>query len=182
MGSLEKVVERFKTMDDKLHAFFVPTEEELKSFFDMEAGMQTSSGMPMINRSLEESVKREHHICIIQKKILDWVPHHHMTMVDSKGNIVGFDIIDGLEEDIYGRDDLIWLSDDFVMLPDACQGEVFIVLHPCPITLFDDDPEVNDMILMFPAAPVDDLIRDTYGIPHVRDYNSAIVSFNGPKR
>ncbi|MCQ2079051.1 MAG: hypothetical protein MJZ38_03215 [archaeon] len=162
----------------KLHALFVPTEAELERFFEMEASIQTGSGMPLVNLSLQEAMRRRHHLVIVQREIIDRVPHHNMTMVDSEGTVVGFDVPDDLRHEVEGRDDLVWLSEDFVMDPSKGVGEVSIVLHPYPITIIGEDEGVRDAVLMFPAAPVDDLIRDTYGVPHTREFNSAIVSFD----
>ncbi len=166
---------------DIIHLAFVPTKDELEKFLALESTMSTSSGMPLVNRALEDARERTCHVIILQKGLMKHPPFHTMTMIDTLGNTVGFDVPDNLRHEVEGRDDLVWLSDDFVMDPNLCMGEVSMVLHSCPVSEFDDLPDVADMVLMFPATPVDELIRETYGVPKTREFNSAILSFNEKK-
>lgn len=177
MDSLGKVAEKLRSFP-QIFAFFIPTEEELERFFQLEGTMSTSSGMPLINLSLDEAMKRKHHICIAQKEMIDPGIHHNMTMIDSDGKTIGFDVPEELEYEVEGRDDLVWLSEDFVLDPNASVGEVSMVLHPFPIEVIGNEEGACNAILMFPAAPTDDLMRDTYGLEHTKEYSFAMLSFD----
>lgn len=177
MDSVGKVVEKLRKMK-QLRNVIVPTDEELKAFFETEASIGTQSGMPMINASLRESMKRKHHLVLAQSDAIEHTPHHLMTMIAPDGTTVGFDVPKGLEYEVEGREDLVWLSEDFVLDPNGSIGEVTVVMHPYPVSILGAEEGVKDAVLMFPAPSVDIMIRDTYNIGRSVEYSTAILSFD----
>lgn len=180
MDCVERVIAKLKAREHT-EGVFVPTADQKEIIFKAEGGVKAGTGMPIRNDSLEEARKRQHNLVLVSSVGGDfgWVPHHNMTWEDSRGNVVAFDVPDALRYEIDGRDDLIWISEDFVMDPNVLgSDELTIVFHPAPITIVGEEEGVKDAILMFPAAPVDDVIRMMFGVEHTPRVNTSILSFN----
>jgi len=177
MNTVENLMKKILSLNG-VYAAFIPTENQIDEIFEVESRAGSLSGFPLHNLSLEESMKRRHHICIFQKFDMNEVEHHLIKMVNKHGDTAGFDIPPRLRHEVEGRDDLVWVSDDFVMDPEYATGPVTLVVNPCPVYIFDKGEGVENAIQMIPAAPADNLMRDIFMVSRSPSLSSAIISFD----
>ncbi|MCL1978984.1 MAG: hypothetical protein FWG60_02360 [Methanomassiliicoccaceae archaeon] len=164
-----------------IRAAFV-LEEEIYGEVVKEEGSVTESsmGMPLINRALEEVLKRKVAVCIFCESAFEVPTDHVMVMEDGCGNRVGHDVPSCMADRFKDDPDIFWLCDDFAMYPDkAAMEEIFIVMLPQKVSIVGDDEGARDPVLLYPATTTDILLRKYFGIsPDDPKIASAILAFD----
>lgn len=177
MADSERIAEIVRSLPS-VSKVFIPSEDEMDRVFSAEGAVRTGSGMRMRNDSLAESMKRPEHLIVVHGENLEHrIPHHSITWETDTGRTVAFDVPDDLRQEVEGRDDLIWISEDFAMVSSADIEDVVCVLHPAPIGFIGEKDGVRDPIIMYPATPVDQLIRRMYSVDPSPKYATAVLSY-----
>ncbi len=156
----------------------IPEASDLEVFYTEEGNVESIADMPLENEAMEVSRSRKHHLILTVLDGFDNTPHHEVVMRDGTGRTVGWDVPPGLEHEIEGRDDLIWMGDDFVIDPAAMEGEIRTVLIAQELDLIGEEDGVKDPVVMYPSPSTDRLIRERYGIPDDPKYATAVVAFD----
>ena len=87
-------------------------------------------------------------------------------MRDSKGNVFGHSIPDSQIESYNGREDIIWLSYDFVLYPAVEAGEdMILVMLPQEYRGFSEQDGISEALVFYPAVTTDCIIKEKYGDP-----------------
>lgn len=73
--------------------------------------------MPIINTGLRDCMERNTRVAILDDYTIYHPESRSMRMVDEAGNEVGHSILPGEAPEFMKRDDVIFISDDFVMYP-----------------------------------------------------------------
>ena len=141
---------------------------------------ESFAGMPLVNRALEEVVKRTTALCVFCENAFD-IPHGHvMVMEDLYGNVVGHDVPPRLMERYRDDPDVFWFCDDFAMYPNRARSrELVMVMLPQDMGLVGKDEGVKDAILLYPATTTDILMKKHFGtVTNNPKLASAIVAFD----
>ena len=164
-----KGVHKVESLDDD----FI---EEIKN---EDLSVETSFGMPIDNQALLECFSRDFALCLYADYSFEHPVDSTMMMKDSKGNVVGHDIADGQMEEYQTREDLIWISDNFVMYTDVNMGEdLRLVMMPQKYLGFSYDDGVLEATLFYPMPTTDCLIKNRYGDPMDPQIATAIMGIN----
>ena len=177
MFSISEVVGKLGSMP-QIVSVYIPDESDIRTFYEEESRVSTISDMPMENEAMAVSKSRKHHLIVVFTEGLGNSPHHEVVMKDGDGNLVGWDVPPGLEYEVEGRDDLVWMSEDFVIDPSAMEGEIRVVLVAQRLTVIGEDDGVRDPVAMFPSPSTDMMIRERYGITLDSRCATAIVGFD----
>ena len=170
MFSISEVVGKLRSMP-QIVSVYIPDESDIRIFYEEESRVSTISDMAV-------SKSRKHHLIVVFTEGLENSPHHEVVMKDGDGNLVGWDVPPGLEYEVEGRDDLVWMSEDFVIDPSAMEGEIRVVLVAQRLTVIGEDDGVRDPVAMFPSPSTDMMIREMYGITLDSRCATAIVGFD----
>jgi len=158
---------------------FVLDDATVKEIFDEEDSVvDTTFGMKMDNRALAECKKRSCHICVFCDSLFEVPVDHVMTMEDGDGRMVGFDIPKGREDEFRGRDDIIFLSDDFALSADAGMENLRVVMLPQKVVCVGEADGIRDPVLYYPVTTTDIRLKERFGIPDSRDTASSMLSFD----
>ncbi len=177
---LEEALEKIRS-DRSVTAAFVLEGEIYKEVVGEEGSVTESTfGMPLINRALEEVMKREIAVCIFCDGSFEPPSDHVMVMEDDRGNLVGHDIPVCRMGEFKDDPNIFWLCDDFVMYPNKTESQdIVMVMLPQKVCSIGEDEGVRDLILMYPATTTDILLRKHFGVsvddPKIA---SAIMAFN----
>jgi len=169
---------------DKLRAIpSVERAEELgESLFTRMCGeeseVSTSSGMPLENRALKETMSRREHVCVLFGKPFDTPDHHEVLMMNEKDQIVGFDVPAGMRSKYEGREDLVWMSEDFAMDPNSIGGEIRVVLVAQELSCIGKEDGAERPVAMYPSPSTDMLLRSALSFDRSGKYATAVVSFD----
>ena len=157
----------------------VPDTEDLEVFLKEESGVKSGT-MAMRNDALRETLEKEHHVILLQDSgYLDGVPPCVLTWENMHGDVIAYDIPQDKIEEYRRRSDIIFLSDHFVLnWKMKIDEDVTAVLHASPVRALDTEEGVRGAIAMYPALPVDRLIRSRYGMDPSGKYATVIVSFD----
>ncbi|UAL07338.1 MAG: hypothetical protein KRP56_05760 [Candidatus Methanogranum gryphiswaldense] len=158
----------------------VPDKDVVEEIFDREGCIEdTTFGMPMDNRALAACKERSMHIVVFCDYNFEVPTDHVMTMEDDRGNIVGFDIPAGKQEEYIDRTDIVWLSDDFVLSTNADSDIAKVVMHPQKVRCIGEGEGVRDPIIFYPATTTDVFLKERFGVDiNSANIASALLSFN----
>ena len=142
--------------------------------------IESTMGMPLVNRALEEVLKREVAVCLFCDGTFEPTTDHVMIMEDRCGNIVGHDVPARMMDDFKDDPDIFWLCEDFAMYPCRAESqEILIVMLPQKARSLGEKEGIADPILLYPATTTDVMMRKHFGIsvcdPKIA---SAILAFN----
>lgn len=161
-----------------MEAAYLPRGNDLREFLDIEASV-VSDSMPMRNDALTDTLTRKHHVIVVQNcKYIDDTPHHALTWENKRGDVIAYDIKDEERPELEKREDLLFLADNFVLKWMADFDGIVAVLHASPVSVLGECDGVRDVIAMYPALPVDQVIRSRYNIRNNGRFSTAVLSFN----
>jgi len=175
---LNDIVRKLKERDG-IRAVFLLEGESLKKTVDEEKSIETSSmGIPLVNRALEECLKRNTFLCLFCDHAFETAMDHVIVMEDGDGNIIGHDVPPCMMDDFKDDPNIIWLSDDFAMFPNisTCH-EFMIVMLPQKVTIIGESDGVRDPILLYPSTTTDMVLKKIFGSP-APNLSSAIIAFD----
>ena len=154
--SIEGTVDAY-IMDDELSSEILAEERSVRSL----------TGMDVINRGYEEAMDRMCRVCMIVGGIGEGVSSGAVridrspaVMVNGRGDIVGMTLS---EEEIpvyIGRDDIVWVSDDFILFIDAeHDSRDHFELQSSSLPYLNEMDGVSDSIMAFPCTGSDMILR-----------------------
>jgi len=141
---------------------------------------ESSMGMPLVNRALEEVLKRGTALCIFCDGGFEHPMDHIMVMEDGAGNRVGHDVPACMINDFKDDQDIFWLCDDFAIYPNKAEThDMLIIMLPQKVKYIGESEGAKNPVLLYPATTTDIMLRKHFGIS-VDDPGmaSAILAFD----
>ena len=146
-----------------------------------EATVKAVGTVDVINEGFNQALKRENVICIVKDPRFRPPPEPTVTLMSSDGKVMGVEVFPETAKQYLGRDDLIWLSDGFVVFPDVAPGdggtEAF-VMPPVSFPELNESNGCKDVISCSPAPTCDKMIREWHGMEDNAKLASVLVAFN----
>ncbi|MDR1404411.1 MAG: hypothetical protein LBJ20_02430 [Candidatus Methanoplasma sp.] len=145
-----------------------PLEGDFYKEVIMEEGSITESsfGMPIVNRALEEALRRDVAICLFCDGTFEVPTGHVMVMEDGCGNRIGHDVPVCMMDDFKDDPEIFWLCDDFAIYPQKAESqETFMIMLPQNVESVGKEEGVKNPILLYPATTTDIMLRKHFGIP-----------------
>lgn len=154
------------------------TSKDVYDIRMMESDLTLSSGMEYENRAAEECATRDLCLCIFSEEPLERTDEITIIMADAFGNRTGNNVPDVLLEEYSKREDAVWLSDSFVLYPNAEQrSESRVIILPCRFKTFDSVGNGN-AVSFYPTIGTDIALRKRFGIQSMERMTSCIVGIN----
>ncbi|MGI6472276.1 MAG: hypothetical protein ACOX1N_04345 [Candidatus Methanomethylophilaceae archaeon] len=144
----------------------VPDADFLRILKEDDMCVDTSFGMPIENKAMEDCLSCDFVLCVYVNLSFEKPENTIMMMRDSKGNVFGHSIPDSQIESYNGREDIIWLSYDFVLYPAVEAGEdMILVMLPQEYRGFSEQDGISEALVFYPAVTTDCIIKEKYGDP-----------------
>ncbi|MCL1811609.1 MAG: hypothetical protein FWG41_05275 [Methanomassiliicoccaceae archaeon] len=177
---LEEVLAKLSSVEAIKAAFLLEGEFYDEVVAEEDSVTESFTGMPLVNKALEEVLKRKAAVCIFCTSAFEAPTDHIMVMEDVCGNRVGHDVPACMADDFKDDPSIFWLCDDFAMYPDkADMLDVMMVMLPQKANSIGESEGVKDAVLLYPATTTDILLREHFGIsPNEPGIASAIIAFN----
>jgi len=175
---LKEVLDLLDTNDSVKAAFVLEGEFYRKVIAEERSVTECAFGMPFVNRALEEVCKRTASVCLFTGDNFEYVTEHIMIMEDMHGNMVGHDVPKCMINDFKDNPDIVWLSEDFAMYPDADLWKASMVMLPNKARFVGENEGVRDAIMLYPATTTDILLKKHFGLPVNERIWTAILAFN----
>lgn len=180
---LRKVRERVESLPGIIAFQFLDKEwREQLMHLEKEAESNGACGglMPFTNKGVWTAFEREVQFVIVASSdaILLGLSNGLVYIEDQKGQIVGEWVNAKRMEELRGRDDVCFLSEDFVLYPDVkVEGEPFFVLPHVDFPYLNDLEGVRDVASGSVSTLADDYIRDRLGYSETKHWTH-LVGFN----
>jgi len=174
------VVERLKQLDGVLYAFEIAPDIK-EQLMEIEKQIRATLGIEVKNTGVEECLKRNHIICIIKDRRFRPPPEPTIYLVADDGTILGQEVLEKDKFKFQCADDVIFLSDDFVVFTDRRPkpgSKEFFLMPPVRFPEVEEIDGVKNVVSCSPSPLGDLLIRKVHGITDDPKLASVLVGFD----
>ncbi len=159
-------------------AFFLD-REILDKLRNEEKNVKAILDITVRNDGFDAALEREHVICIIKNIRFRPPPEPTVILEGDDGSIMGIEVFPHTRGEYDEREDVIWLSEDFVVFPDVTtMGREFFVMPPVSFPELNPDNGCYDVVSCSPSPTSDKMIKDQYGLKDDPKLASILVGFN----
>ena len=108
-----------KEMRGVVHAFPLNVECREK-ILEIESNITAALGIKVINEGVIECLKRQYIICIIKRASFRPPPEPTVMLISDDGVVLGEEVLPHFKKEFLAnvKEDIIWLSEEFVMYPE----------------------------------------------------------------
>ena len=179
MDVTDGVLEYVKTVTGVLDAY-VMDDEVSKAVLEIERSVRTQTNSDYKNLGYEEAIKRQFRVCIFYDDTYIFGKRSILKLMSSDGTIMGTNLSPDEIELYRGRDDVIWVSEDFIMFTDVVgKGDEAFVLLPFPIEEIEESvPGSRNVIGTSPTMSSDTELKRVFHKPMIRGVYTMIVAFD----
>ncbi|MCQ2069661.1 MAG: hypothetical protein MJZ68_00835 [archaeon] len=175
----EKPLEIVKNLRGVIHAFYLG-KDVLDKMRDEENTVRAAGGnISVDNQGFSEALKRDHVIAIIKDPRFRPPPEPTVLLKSEDGTILGTEVFPFSADEYMERDDVVWLSDAFVLFPTVKGkgGETF-VMPPVSFPELNPSNGCKDVVSCSPAPSCDLMMRQAYEYPDDSRLASVLIAFN----
>ncbi|MGI5964518.1 MAG: hypothetical protein ACOX8L_01510 [Candidatus Methanomethylophilaceae archaeon] len=168
-----------KKMRGVVHCFYLD-DKIINDVKNEEMTVRAAGGnIAVDNRGFNEALERQHVICIIKDPRFRPPPEATVVLMDSEGTLLGTEVFPFNAKQYDGKDNVIWLSDGFVLFPEVSgEGKETFVMPPVSFPELNESNGCKDVISCSPAPTCDLMIKDYYGYEDDPRLASILVAFN----
>lgn len=171
-------LELVRSLRGVVHAFYLD-RDILEQVREEEAKVRAMGNITVNNVGFTEALKRECVICIVKDPRFRPPPEPTVILESGDGQIIGEEVFPFTAHKYADKQDVVWLSDGFVMFPTvkADGGESFI-MPPVSFPELKPSNGCKDVVSCSPAPTCDLMIRKHYGLEDNPKLASVLVAFN----
>ena len=161
-----------------IHAFYLD-RDILERLREEESKVRAMGNIEVDNQGFSQALERDSVICIIKDPRFRPPPEPTVILVSDDGNLIGEEVFPFTAHKYTDRDDVIWLSDGFVLFPqvEANGGEQF-VMPPVSFPELNEGNGCKAVISCSPAPTSDLMIKNHYDLVDTPKLASVLVAFN----
>lgn len=175
----KKPLEVVKNLRGIVRCFYLD-KDLVETLKEEEAKVKAIGGyVDVRNTGFEEALERDHLICVIKDPRFRPPPEATVVLMDSENNLLGTEVFPFTFKKYEDREDVVWLSESFVMFPHIKgKGEEIFVLPPVSFPELNEENGCTRVISCSPAPTSDLLIKEHYGYEDDPRLASIIVAFD----
>lgn len=159
-----------------MHVFAAP-QGLMDRIAEEESTVRSSFGTHMDNSGLRDCMDHDTIAIVFTDRSFKVPGTVSMILRNTEGEIVGHNVPEDLKATLCGRDDVMFISDDFVLYPERTldRGSV-MELRSKPYHGEDGRaPEGIEPVIWFPSTTSSEIIHRWFGIP-VTDLGTALIA------
>ncbi len=171
-------LELIRSLRGVIHAFYLD-REILEKLREEEAKVRAMGNIEVDNQGFKQALERDSVICIVKDPRFRPPPEPTVILVSHNGNVIGEEVFPFTAKKYENREDVVWLSDGFVLFPlvESTGGEQF-VMPPVSFPELNEGNGCCDVVSCSPAPTSDLMIKNHYGITDNPKIASVLVAFN----
>ena len=169
-----------KGMRGVVDAFYLD-RDILEKVRKEEASVKAVGSVDVVNEGFNQALTREKVICIVKDPRFRPPPEPTVTLKSGDGRLMGVEVFPETAKDYLGKDNLIWLSDGFVVFTDVMPGEggsEAFVMPPVSFPELNESNGCKNVVSCSPAPTSDKLIREYKGLPDDAKLASILVAYD----
>ncbi len=181
MSVLDDVVGFLEHIEGVLHVIVM--DEAFSELIRLEEiSTKSSTGMDVINCSYDEVMTKHIRLALIVDNVtFDSAKKDYTSvlMVNTRGDVVGRSLREEEIDAYHTRDDVVWISRDFIIFPDAefDGGEKFII-PATETSLLDTILPRTEVIMAHPCTTSDMIIKESIGFDLRRKASTVVLGFD----
>lgn len=175
----EKVIEYIRSTPSVLNVM-VMDDETSNAVLAIEHSVKTRMHQDYKNMGYDLAMEREHRLCVFVTDGYMFEKRTTLKLMTTDGTIMGTTLLPEEIPEYRKREDLIWISEDFVVFPDIIgKGEEAFVLYPTEIPEISEAvPECTGAISVSPTPSSDAYLKELAGIPLTKRIFTSIIAFD----
>lgn len=180
MDDGKKQLDILKGMRGVVNAFYLD-QDILGRILEEEATVKAAGGIGVINEGFNEALKRDRIICIVKDPRFRPPPEPTVVLLSTDGKLMGVEVFPHTSKKYRDRDDVVWLSDGFVVFTDVvpAEGETeCFVMPPVSFPELNENTGCRNVISCSPAPTCDKMIREYIGMEDDARLASILVAFD----
>ena len=178
MTDAKQPIDIIKGMRGVIMAFYLERDvlEELKA---EEATVKSTLNIGVRNEGFNQALTKDKVICIVKDPRFRPPPEPTVILEGDDGLLMGIEVFPHTAKEYEGRDDVIWLSDGFVVFPKVMgtKNEAF-VMPPVSFPELNPDNGCHDVVSCSPSATSDLIIKKHYNLKDDPKLASILVAYN----
>ncbi len=172
------VLGTLRSMDGVEKAFLLD-QEILERLRQEEKGVKAIMDISVRNDGFNAALEREHVACIIKNTRFRPPPEPTVLLQDDEGTVMGIEVFPHTRGEYDEREDVFWLSEDFVVFPGVkAARQEFFVMPPVSFPELDESLGCRDVVSCSPSPTSDVMIKEHYGLEDDPRLASILVAFN----
>ena len=174
----DKQLEIIRGLRGVIHAFYLD-KEILSELEKEEAKVRAMGNIEVDNQGFKQALERDSVICIVKDPRFRPPPEPTVILMSGEGNVIGEEVFPFTAHKYTTREDVVWLSDGFVLFPTvaASGGEQF-VMPPVSFPELNESNGCKDVISCSPAPTCDLMMRTKMGFADDPKLASVLIAFN----
>ena len=153
--------------------------ETFETLRDIENNVKATLNMDVLNTGVEECLKRQHIFCIIKDSRFRPPPEPTVLLVGDDGLIMGKEIIPTDNEDYKENEEVIFLSEEFIIYKDVKPNDrEYFLMPPVSFPELEEDHDVRNVVSCSPSAPGDLMLRKFHGLNDDPSLASILIGFD----
>lgn len=177
---MQEIVEGLKHLEGVVYAFEVSPAVRDK-LAEIEKHIKATLDIEVRNTGIEECLRRKHVVCIIKNKMFRPPPEPTIYLVAEDGTILGQEVLEKDKGKLRDIDDIIYLSDDFIVFPHRKPkpgSKEFFLMPPVRFPEVEAFKYTKNVVSCSPSPIGDMLIRKSHGVDDDPKLASVLIGFD----
>jgi hypothetical protein len=178
MVTIDEVVDFISRMAGSRHVF--PLRAEAKeNLIKIEESVKATFGINCSNQGVMDCLARENIIVIIKDFRFRPPPEPTVLLMADDGMIIGKEIFPEQRAQYLDREDVIFLSDEFILFPELkAKGKERFVMPPVSFPEVEKMSGAKNVVSCSPSPPGDMFVRSLHGLPDDPKLASVLVGYD----
>ena len=179
MDQVTELMEYLRTVEGVIDVFEMD-DTISNEIWDIEKSVRTTVRNEYKNVGFDIAMQRGHRLCVFYNDTYIFGKRSIVKLMSSDGTIMGTSLHPDEIESYKGRDDIIWISEDFIVFPHIVgSGEEAFVLYPIDIPeIHECVPCCCNVIGTSPTMSSDAALKDRFDKPNVSGIYTMVIAFD----
>ena len=179
MSVIENAISYIKNTKGVIDVF--PMDKELCNRIQTEEkSILTQSRNDYKNLGYEKAMEKKVKLCVFYDDTYIFCTRSIVRLMTEDGTVMGTSLLPDEIPEYQKRDDVIWISEDFVVFPNIIgKGREAFVLLPFDIPEMERDvPGVMNTVGSSPTSSSDIILKKAFNKPVIKGLNTMIIAFD----
>ena len=179
MDIVQEVIDYVRSVDGVLDV--IEMDDKISDdVWSIEKSVRTKNDSDYRNVGYDMAMERKHRICVFYDDTYIFGVRSVLKLMTTDGTIMGTNLAPDEIEQYKGRDDVLWVSDDFIVFTNVIgKGEEMFVLYPHDLHEIEENvPGSHSVIGTSPTTSSDAALKEKFGKPMTRGIYTMVIAFN----
>lgn len=178
MVTINEVVSFISKMEGSRHVFPLMAEAK-QNLLKIEESVKATFGIDCTNKGVMQCLARENIIVIIKDSRFRPPPEPTVLLVADDDMIIGMEIFPEQKAQYLGREDIVFLSDEFILFLDQKpKNKECFVMPPVSFPEVERMPGTKNVVSCSPSPPGDMYVRSLHGLPDDPKLASILLGYD----